>query len=202
MRGISAHCALRKGGEVAEAKAVVLARGWLATEEVMRELGKARRTIQELAQQGKLHWKMSVREGMRPERVYNARDVEDLKAETQPKPLPRLERPKALPSAGGWDVPVMVELAIATKKLAESIAAPRPLPLSEKLWLSLDEAVEYSGLARADLERLCQMADEGRGQVLAEAVALERSGLPRHALIARKSGGWKILRRSLEAFEG
>jgi excisionase family DNA binding protein len=52
--------------------------------------------------------------------------------------------------------------------------------VTEKLWLSLDEAAAYSGLSKADLYRLVQ---DGKLQ-------------------GRKSPGWKIRRASLEAFEG
>jgi hypothetical protein len=178
---------LQREGTSSAGQAVALASGWLATEEVMRELGKARRTIQELAQQGRLKWRWSEREGMRPERVYRAEDVELLKSSARPKAQPR-QRPKALPAPAEATLALSADATDYLKRILErwSNAPPQlalplpPVPLTEKLWLNLDEASEYSGLARADLERLC------------------RNG----TLVARKSGGWKILRKSLEAFEG
>jgi hypothetical protein len=62
----------------------------------------------------------------------------------------------------------------------EREAAVPAVRLVEKLWLSLEESVAYSGLAGADLIRL---AREGK-------------------ISARKSAGWRFRRASLEAFEG
>jgi helix-turn-helix protein len=52
------------------------------------------------------------------------------------------------------------------------------VPLQEKFLLSLEEATELSGMARVLVERL---AREGKVRAI-------------------KSGGWKISRRSLEAY--
>jgi len=165
-------------------KVTVVPGEWLTTEETMRELGKSRRTVQKLAQRKQLRWKLQPRHGRaRPERLYRAEDVERVAREA-PVPAPSaavatVKRPT--PAGLG---PVLKRLNAAASLAIE----PARVRITEKLWLSLGEAQELSGLARTDLVRECRRAAEGR-----------RNG---QALIVRKSGGWKILRKSLEQFEG
>jgi hypothetical protein len=187
-----------------EAAAKILSSEWLTTEETMTLLGIARRTVQEWAQSGFLHWKFQSVPGRKPERVYQRSEVENFRQHgppkreqaARPKKEIALRQPKSRAN-DDWDVPIMAEIAIAMTTIAKHLAAPAlpPAPvsgpavrLSEKVWLSLDEAAEYSGLAKNDLLRLCQEADPNS------------FGAP--SLVARKSGGWKIQRKSLEAFDG
>lgn len=162
---------------MAEAKATVLAGEWLSTEETMRELGKARRTIQEIAQRGELQWTMASRgNGMRPERLYNAADVKKLKAEAQKMALVRREPRERVPAAMQ-----ALQLVAAVREVAQ--ASLPAIPLKEKLWLSLEEAEAYSGIAEPSLRELLE-----DGQLKALRIGPYRT--------------LRILRKSLEAFEG
>ena len=208
---------------MATPKPALLSSEWMDTGETLTALGIKRRTLQEWAQNGFLKFKRETREGRRPERVYSAADVRRIERDGRPASPnarhdaenPRLpaalkREPRRLPPPA--NTPLVPDKTIALlNQLIENwnasmarpaIAPPPAVPLSQKLWLTLDEAAEYSGLSRGDLTKLCRQSSEGRGQLLAEALAIEERGLPRHALIVRKSGGWKILRKSLEAFEG
>ena len=184
------------------AKAAVLEERWLTIAETMEALGIAKRTVQDWASQGLLHWKLQIGEGKR-ERVYDARDVEKLRNDGPPPRTPS-SRPERAPSAEARTaiaprvraMPLPSEEWMqAFREMMQPIFAQRQLPapapeapkatvpavrLKEKLWLSLSEAKAYSGLSRSDL---LVLAHDGRVK-------------------ARKSGGWKFLRKSLEEFEG
>ncbi len=167
------------------ADSVVLSGEWLSMAEAAEKLGKSPKTIEAMVTNKQISSKLVPREGRKPERVYEAADVTRLVAQAQERAKrPPQERvptaPKTMLPMPSWDIPVAVELAAAARKLADGLAGQRPVPVTDKLWLDLDEAHAYSGLARGDLKRLCV------------------SG----ALTARKSGGWRIRRASLEAFEG
>jgi len=170
----------------------VLAGEWLTLAETMRLLEKSQSTVERMVTAGAIATKVEPRPHRKPERLYNAADVRRM-AENE-RDLGRSLRLVKAPVSTQLAIPAeaISSLRDVTAEWGKGVTASlhevmtewqkgakRPR-LSEKLWLSLDEAVEYSGLSRADLLTLCQ----------------------HDRLVARKSGGWKIQRQSLEAFDG
>lgn len=157
---------------------VAIGAEWLTRPEALRALEKSQSTLERLVAAGDIQTKQQEVEGRKPMTLYQRGDVERIAA------APR----RAVARIPNNVTPELV------RALVERTAAPAAVPITEKLWLSLDEAVEYSGLARSDLAKLCQIS-------LREQAAWRAERLP-GTLVVRKSGGWKILRRSLEEFEG
>jgi hypothetical protein len=165
-------------------------RDWLPVEDVMRTLGKSERSIQRLAAAGHLRW--TFQHGSRM-RLYHAGDVERvLEGGIQTERLPARE-PGAVHEAQMAGPAVMavtttpVALSSETssffERLVEKIAAPRGVGVTDKLWLTLEEAVAYSGLSVAAI--LAGIAEE----------KIVSGNLGRH--------GRRVVRRaSLEAYRG
>jgi hypothetical protein len=143
---------------------------WLTPEKVMKEIGKSERSVQRLAAAGHLRWKLES-----GKRVYHADDLTRIKEEGIParrvEPETRVLAPR---------VSAPLALVSVAREVARIFASPRPVDITQKLWLSLEEAAYYSGLAKRDLLTLCQAGK----------------------IVSRKSAGWKIRRASLEAFKG
>jgi hypothetical protein len=172
--------------QAATAKIQTGIREWLPLADATKALGKSQTTIERLVAAEELRSKLEPRPGRKPERVYHAGDIErlvnnpTLSHATQQKTM-ALALPDTLSDSLRRLVDVIAQQADERKADRKVEPEPKPyVPLSEKLWLTLAEAAEYSGLARADLKRLIE----------------------KEKLIARESRGWKILRKSLEAFEG
>lgn len=177
----------------------------------METLGIARRTIQEWAQNGSLEWRMELVPGRKPQRLYRREQVERYR-EHGPPPRERADRPKregvvlahrpAPPPAQVVFPPEFGEALRAFTQhsgfasgtgdglaIAPPIATP-PIPLIEKLWLSIEEAAELSGLSQAFLRDLIVEREDYQP---GENIVGLRGG---------PYGRWRILRKSLEAFEG
>lgn len=165
---------------------VAIPSGYMPLPMVMNELGKGAKTVERLVKGGELRSKWVPRPGMKPERVYSAEDLTKLK-ESHAK---RRERTAlavpSRPQSPRLD-PLAALNAILERWSKQPLQIPAPptppepaVRITEKLWLSLKEAIAYSGLAGADL---IQQAKDGK-------------------ITSRKSAGWRFLRRSLEAFEG
>jgi hypothetical protein len=181
--------------QAATAKIQTGIREWLPLSDATRALGKSQTTIERLVAAEELRSKLEPRPGRKPERVYHAGDIErlmnnpTLSHATQQKTM-ALALPDTLSDSLRRLLDVIAQQAAERKAEADRKAESERKPsvsISEKLWLTLGEAADYSGLARADLLKLCRTADPN-------------SLAP--SLTVRKSGGWKILRKSLEAFEG
>lgn len=170
--------------------------GYVSRAEALKILEKGDATIDRYAKTGKVKTKLVPRPGKRAERVYLESDLHGLKEfeerrkEVRP-PSAIAPKPAAPAAANGQALAItnfaLEKIAAAGIGLTSALEAymqRKPdapvVPISEKLWLSLDEAADYSGLVRADLLRLISAG----------------------TLKARKSGGWKILRESLEGFKG
>lgn len=173
---------------------VTLPPEWLSIEEAKERLNRSARSVLRLVADGKLASKLEPRPGRKPERVFSAQQVAELARNhssgavaVRKAPAPR-ERRYSLPPAAQMHLALPQALGEAIQSLASALAyqadSARELkdeiPAHQKLWLSLKEATLLSGLAQRDVLKLAQT---GR-------------------IVARKSGGWKILRKSLEAFEG
>jgi hypothetical protein len=155
--------------------------------EAMEMMQASKASVERMVRDGRLRSTLIPRQGRREERVYNREDAKRIGREKQSRAI--LKPPSALaprPAAAQSEAMIATALSMMAQILKRyeeppALPAPAPPPLTvlEKLWLTLDEAVELSGLCRSDLLELCQA----------------------HVLIARKSPGWKIQRKSLEGFE-
>lgn len=171
---------------------VTIPSGYMPLPMVLNELGKGAKTVERLVKGGELRSKWVPRPGMKPERVYSAEDLMKLKeAHAKRRERTALAIPIRPPQQTDRLALVMKEfmerinmrvdrLQLQATEAAVAAAEPAPVRITEKLWLSLKEAIAYSGLAGADL---IQQAKDGK-------------------ITSRKSAGWRFLRRSLEAFEG
>jgi hypothetical protein len=170
----------------------VLDREWLSAAETLKVLNRSQSTLDRLVAAKDLASKVEPRAGRKPERLYKAEDVQRIaKAAGETSRAPRGVRPptpsqlaiapEAISSlrdvTAGWGNAVTSSLR---ELMTEWLDGRDRIGAREKLWLTIDEAVELSGRSRAWLLRVCQ-----EGQLTAE-----------------KDGGWRILRRSLEVFTG
>lgn len=151
---------------------------WLTTDETCRILGKALRTVQEMAKAGMLKYKMEARPGTKPQRLYDARDV---RREAPPASLPQPyspPRPARPAPPRQLEAPVLVEESKPPAPAKESVYDLRQLRL--KLWLTVEEASAYSGFGRKHLLDLIET----------RSVQAEKWGV---------GGAWIIRRASLES---
>ena len=147
----------------------------MTLEAVMRELGKSQATIERMVRAGTLESQLFPREGKRPVRLYR---LEGMKSVQRPASLIRMRPLKQTDELILNGRTTMTSLENVMMKLLDR---KDKISVREKLWLSLEESAEYSGLARGDLLRLCREGEK---------------------LTVRKSGGWRIQRASLEAYNG
>ncbi len=169
-----------------ETKATVVSAEWMTTEEVIKTLGIAQRTVQNWAKAGRLRFKLDTLPGRRAQRIYNSEDVERLKKEGPPPRPPSSEVTEtkvAVPKRASSQV---IEALEVFKLLTEEFRAQRKEEAAQRerehsaAWLTLSEAAAYLRLPKTYLRR-----------------ALIEKRLP-----AIRAGGWRIQRKSLEAFEG
>lgn len=159
--------------------------GYLSYGETSPRLG-SESTIARLVRDGRLRTQLVQRDGRKPERFYSAEDVERIEAERKARAL--RAAPTAIEARSSANPAALPEFLGLLRELVQARQLPAPpevkepaVPLNEKLWLSPAEARRYSGLSRQDLRDLVF------------------DGI----LVARGKGrGVRILRKSLEAFEG
>jgi chemotaxis protein histidine kinase CheA len=182
--------------------------GYIFREEAIQQLG-SKATVERRVKSKELRTKELPRDGKKPLRVYLAADIETLKRtkherrEAQPPSAKAaaaettaLEPRRS--SSNGVPVPYFQELVKTLRELAitqqqlqqrigqlevppAQVVVDLQVPLQHKLWLSMREAHVYSGLPTRRLRKL-----------LAEEI-----------IVAVGEGrGTRILRKSLEAFEG
>lgn len=159
---------------------------WLTESEAAAALGTSVKTISRYVAKGLIEVQKRPRPGKKPQNVCNRRDVEHLKPATHVMPEAAALVRTTQDEAGAPSLaPLIPAVAAFMQTISTAIGTIQTdfrsaRALREKLWLTLEEGVAYSGLAKSDLRGLC------------------RNG----TLTARKSGGWKILRKSLEGFDG
>lgn len=151
---------------------------WVSLPEAAKTLQKSEKTIERLVKAGSIESKLEPRPGRKSERLYRAADIERL----------------AQNGHGSTAVARVPQSAVPAKMAAVQLAPEimdkfrhvvidgmsayaSQVPTHLKLWLSLAEAREYSGLSKPTL---LQAIRNGK-------------------VTAQKSGGWKIKRASLEA---
>lgn len=159
----------------------VLEKEWVPLKQAMALLGKSQKTIERLVNAEQLRSKLEPREGRKPERLYHAGDLDRIKQEAIPAPASEPRR-ALLPARATTEIAISSDTVtklddVMTRWLNRP--AP-PISIREKLWLTLDEAAELSGLPRS---AVADFAAEGR-------------------ITAMKRGAWFIHRASLEAFAG
>jgi hypothetical protein len=177
---------------------------WPTETEAAAALAISVKSVQRYVTKGLIEIRKRPRTGRKPENICNPSDVSKLLPTAhvvQAVGLARVSAPErtlrqAHLAPFGADLMAMIRTIsheLETDKKEREIVATRP----PKLWMTLKEAVEYSGLSRLDLLEVCK--ESLRRDRLADQVSEGRS---KPQLIVRKSNGWKILRRSLQAFEG
>lgn len=168
----------------------IVPKGYARRSEVMSALAISEATIERMARDERLHSKLVSVPGRKAERVYLAEDVERLvqqKARREEiEAAARSAGPKLL-EAGGAEKAEIVSLKSgvpvnAIRELLDSWADRREeIGLREKLWLTWEEAAALSGIP---VTYVREAANEGR-------------------ILAKRFGrSWRVLRKSLEAFEG
>ena len=147
---------------------------WKTQAEAAEILQVSPRTIARLAAQQKLQRGLRRVPGRKPLPVFHPGDIEAIRAETvQVKPFPVSERPEGTALARRPN-PAAVDLI--AQLFADQTALPRAVPVEQKIFLTLKEAADYSGLPKAWLLR-----DIKSGK-----------------LQAIKAGGWRIRRSALD----
>ena len=147
---------------------------WKTQAEAAEILRCSQKTVGRMAAQKKIQRVLRRVPGRKPMPVFNPDDIEAIRAEmVQVEPFPVKERGKGkalarLPSQGGVD--------LLAQLLADRISPARSVPVEQKVFLNLKEAVEYSGMPKAWLLREI------------------KSG----KIKAIKAGGWRIRRSDLE----
>jgi len=152
---------------------------WLTKAETAQRLQCSAKTIERLARAGRIQQKQRTIPGRsRPLPIYNPQDIERLESELlSPQAFP-VDEVEADPEAQPSRLPVKrQEAATMAVNLFQHLAeAQTQVRTAEKLYLTLIEAAELSGLPKSYLLRL-----------------IKAEKLP-----AFKFGGWRIRRRDLE----
>jgi len=145
---------------------------WKTKAEAAEILQCSEKSIERLASQKKVEKRQRRIPGRRPLPVFNPEDIERIRQETMSPeafPIPEQQSQALVKrSVGNWGQ--------VFARLVANVDAGKISP-TEKIYLNLDEAVEYSGLPRAWLLR-----------------KIKGGELP-----AMKAAGWKIRRTELEA---
>lgn len=143
---------------------------WMTIPEAAEYLGASTRTVERRIAAGDIQARTRPRTGKRPETVCHPADVD-----------------KLLPGAHVVSNPVVghraPETALQRIPIAQIAPIPPPkntvveigavaVPITEKLWLDLDEACAYSGLGRSILKRLAKPVGP-RGALRIHRKALE-----------------------------
>lgn len=138
--------------------------GWIPKAEAAKMTGRGLRTLERMAQKGEIKQAYRPVPGRRDLPVFHPDDIQKLITE-QVAIVPEVGTPN-LPAVRSRQVPAM------SRREAE------PIRLTEKFYLTLDEAAVLSGLPRALLERAVKSGE----------------------LKGRKAGGWYIRREDLARF--
>lgn len=162
----------------------VIPSGWVPLSEAVQKLGRSAKTIERLVANGELASRLIPMEGRKPQRVFSADSIKALRERINK----RAERAPLLTPQPRLPVVHRSELALPENAIDELndvvtrwLNRPTPpISISQKLWLTLDEAAELSGLPRS---AVADFAAEGR-------------------ITAMKRGAWFVNRASLEAFAG
>lgn len=171
-------------------------REWLTVDETAGRLSRSPRTLEKWMRDGKLKWKVE-REGARTRKMFHAGEVEKLAsalsvAEQNAGELSRLkserreettlaqihrEHEERLAQINRQYEERIKELTDRGNKMLDRLS------LASKIWLTLEEAAQLSGLSIAYIKTMIELLK----------IRAVRGG-PRRT--------WRVLRASLEAFAG
>ncbi len=164
--------------------------GWPNIDQVMAQTGKSRRTLEREVKAGKWHTRQRARPGVRPEVVFHPDQVA---ARTPPptswvtKGVPVMMPPDtAMAETQEPGIPLDMITQVVTAVFERFAGVGQVAPAAQKLFVTLDEASELSGLSAGLLRKA---AKEGK---LTHALDADKS---RHYTVV------KIKRAALEAFE-
>jgi len=171
---------------------------WLPLLAAALQIRCSRRTVERLAQAGKLERRLRPQAGSPPVAVYNPDDVARLAAERQPAPTPFV-LPAAPAGNGnghrstlrnstapgnstalalpGGDDPIRQLAAAFQRFLLSPPSPPVAEAMAERRYLTVPEAADFTGLSQTFLKRMIKAG----------------------TLTAIKDRGWKIRRKDLEA---
>jgi hypothetical protein len=154
-------------------------------------LGTSVKTIMRYADAGKIETQKRPRPGKKPENVCNPSDIERLmpKAHVMPAEVANGTAIARLPAEPAKTLDPAPVLAMI-RAIATAIETERQIVQMPRLWLSLEEAAEYSGLSVHFL-RDCIVEPEHY-----------QPGQNLIGIRAGRRGSWRIQRASLEAFAG
>ena len=151
---------------------------WLTKREVAARLGVAEKTLERMSKRSEIQQATRKRPGSPGEVVYHPGDVERIAAEMSKPPAPFLmpaDAPKtALVKSEPAAAPPPYQLTFAA--MAEMLRPADHVRITERLFLTVDEAAEYSGLPKSYIR---------------EQIAAGKFGM-------RTGGGWRIRRADLE----
>ena len=142
---------------------------WFTKSQAAAFLQVSEKTIERLARKGEIRRETRKRPGVRPSPVYSPEDLDRVKNAQTPQVavLP--------PQAEAVGVPALVP-RVDLPSFLKSLLSGADVPLRDKLFLTVKEAVRFSGLPESTIRRLL------------------RSG----KLPGIKTGGWRIRRADLE----
>ena len=142
---------------------------WFTKSQAATFLQVSEKTIERLARKGEIHRETRKRPGIRASPVYSPEDLDRVKNAQTPQVavLP--------PQAEAGGVTALVP-RVELPSFLQSLLSGADVPLRDKLFLSVKEAVRFSGLPESTIRRLL------------------RSG----SLPGVKTGGWRIRRVDLE----
>ena len=143
---------------------------WFTKSQAAGLLQVSEKTVERLARKGEIRRETRKRPGVRPSPVYSPEDLDRVKAAQVPQVV--VMPPQA--EAGG--VPALAPRALELPSFLQSLVSGADVPLRDKLFLTVKEAVRFSGLPESTIRRLL------------------RSG----KLPGFKAGGWRIRRVDLE----
>ena len=143
---------------------------WFTKSQAAAFLQVSEKTIERLARKGEIRRETRKRPGVRPSPVYSPEDLDRVKNAQTPQVavLP--------PQAEAGGVPALIPPRVQLPSFLQSLLSGADVPLRDKLFLTVKEAVRFSGLPESTIRRLL------------------RSG----KLPGIKVGGWRIRRADLE----
>ena len=143
---------------------------WFTKSQAASFLQVSEKTIERLARKGEIHRETRKRPGVRASPVYSPEDLDRVKNAQTPQVavLP--------PQAEAGGVPALIPPRVQLPSFLQSLLSGADVPLRDKLFLTVKEAVRFSGLPESTIRRLL------------------RSG----KLPGIKVGGWRIRRADLE----
>jgi hypothetical protein len=167
--------------------AAVLDGEWLTLAETVRTLGRSQSTVERLSATGQLRSKLEPRPGRKPERLYSEEDARRLASRIGEANTRSIQVARPKPEA---QIPISPAVVSSLREAMAEWRNPPPISIREKLWLTLDEAAELSGLSAGFLR---------------ESIVEPQYHRPGENLIGIRGGShgtWRIQRASLEAFAG